>query len=99
MIVSINNGATVFVLGSFLFGTNIALMFFAAIFAVLGLFLKRGWPYLTAAIIQTVALLTILTPVFIQPLLGIIAVAIPTMGYIAFVKINRAKGSTAKSIQ
>ena len=99
MIVSINNGATVFALGSFLFGTNIALMFFAAIFAVLGLFLKRGWPYLTAAIIQTVALLTILTPVFIQPLLGIIAVAIPTMGYIAFVKINRAKGSTAKSIQ
>ena len=99
MIVSINNGATVFVLGSFLFGTNIALMFFAAIFAVLGLFLKRGWPYLTAAIIQTVALLTILTPVFIQPLLGMIAVAIPTMGYIAFVKINRAKGSTAKSIQ
>ena len=99
MIVSIINGATVFDLGSFLFGTNIALMFFAAIFAVLGLFLKRGWPYLTAAIIQTVALLTILTPVFIQPLLGMIAVAIPTMGYIAFVKINRAKGSTAKSIQ
>lgn len=99
MIISINNGVTVFALGSLLFGTNIALMFFAAIFAALGLFLKRGWPYLTAAIIQTIALLTILTPVFIQPLLGIIAVAIPTVGYIAFVKIKRAKVSTAKSVE
>ncbi len=74
-----------------LLGPQLFIMSIAAIFSLIGMFIKKPWPYLTAAIIQTLGVFKGLVIELAQPLLLIVVVGMTVIGYISFYYIQKRK--------
>ncbi|MBP3452175.1 MAG: zinc ribbon domain-containing protein [Clostridia bacterium] len=68
---------------------HLFLMAVSAVFSTVGLFMKKPWPYLTAAIIQTIATIMIIAILFSSVVLLIICIATIVLGFMAYSRLKK----------
>ena len=68
---------------------HLILFILGTIFSVVGLFMKKPWPYLTSAIIDTVSLVFGLTLLLAAPILLVILIPAIVLGYVAYSKAKK----------
>lgn len=64
------------------------------IFSVVGIFVKKGWPYLTSAIVDTVGLLSGVALFAAQPIVLLFAIPLVVMGYVTYAQVKKAPSNS-----